>query len=202
MFYQKYIKRILDIIVSLLGLCVAAIPMLLIAMVIVCSDPGTVIFSQQRAGIRKNGKETTFQMYKFRSMWMSTPADIPTNELEHPENHITPIGKFLRKTSLDELPQLVNILRGDMSFVGPRPALCNQKDLLKLRLENGSDQVKPGLFGWAQMNGRDTLTVERKAELDGEYARRMTFWFDCRCLFGSVIGSILQKDIVEGKQKK
>lgn len=202
MFYQKYIKRILDIVVSLLGLCIAAIPMWIIAIVIVCSDPGTVIFSQKRAGMRKNGEETTFQMYKFRSMWMSTPADIPTSELEHPEDHITPVGKFLRKTSLDELPQLVNILQGDMSFVGPRPALYNQEDLLQLRQENGSDLVKPGLFGWAQMNGRDKLTVEQKAELDGEYVKRMSFWFDCRCLFGSVIGSILQKDIVEGKQKK
>lgn len=202
MFYQKYIKRMLDIAGSFLGLCIAAIPMLIIALVIVCSDPGAVIFSQKRAGRRKNGRETTFQMYKFRSMRSSTPADVPTSELEHPENYITPVGKFLRKTSLDELPQLVNILRGDMSFVGPRPALYNQEDLLQLRMENGSDRVKPGLFGWAQMNGRDKLTVEEKAELDGEYGKRISFWFDCRCLFGSVIGSILQKDIVEGKQKK
>lgn len=202
MFYQKYIKRILDIVVSVLGLCLAAVLMLIIAILIYCSDPGTIIFSQKRAGRRVDGKEATFRMYKFRSMRMSTPANIPTNELENPEKYITPVGKFLRKTSLDELPQLVNILRGDMSFVGPRPALYNQADLLELRQENGADQVKPGLFGWAQMNGRDKLTVEQKAELDGEYVKRMSFWFDCRCLFGSVIGSILQKDIVEGKQNK
>lgn len=202
MFYQKYIKRILDIVVSVLGLCLASVLMLIIAILIYCSDPGTIIFSQKRAGRRVDGKEVIFRMYKFRSMRMSTPANIPTNELENPEKYITPVGKFLRKTSLDELPQLVNILRGDMSFVGPRPALYNQADLLELRQENGADQVKPGLFGWAQMNGRDKLTVEQKAELDGEYVKRMSFWFDCRCLFGSVIGSILQKDIVEGKQKK
>ncbi len=202
MFYQKYIKRGLDIVVSVLGLCLAALPMLFIAILIYCSDPGTIIFSQKRAGRRTNGKEVTFQMYKFRSMRMDTPANIPTNELENPEQYITAIGKLLRKTSLDELPQLVNILRGDMSFVGPRPALYNQADLLQLRQQNGADQVKPGLFGWAQMNGRDTLTIEKKAELDGEYVERISFLFDCRCLFGSVIGSILQKDIVEGKQKK
>ena len=198
MFYQKYIKRILDIVVSLLGLCIAAIPMWIIAIVIVCSDPGTVIFSQKRAGMRKNGEETTFQMYKFRSMWMSTPADIPTSELEHPEAHITPVGKFLRKTSLDELPQLVNILRGDMSFVGPRPE--RRFFVERIKAVNPDYellyQLRPGLFSSATLYNGYTDTLAKMLErlrMDLEYLHNHSLWLDTKIIFITVISIITGK---------
>lgn len=198
MIYQKYGKRFLDVLFASLMLLVALLPMLLIVILIFATDPGAIFFSQNRIGAGKK----QFQMYKFRTMRMDTPHDVPTHELEDPEQYITKIGKILRKTSLDELPQLINILRGDMSLVGPRPALWNQYDLLEERDKYGANAIRPGLFGWAQMNGRDRLTISRKAELDGEYVKRISFLFDCRCLIGSILSSILQKDIVEGKQKR
>ena len=167
---------------------------LLIMIAIEIDDPGPVFFSQKRVGIHKE----YFQLYKFRSMKMSTPHDMPTHLLENPEQYITRVGKFLRKTSLDEIPQLWNILRGDMSVIGPRPALWNQEDLLAERDKYGANDVKPGLSGWAQICGRDELEIADKAQLDGEYVRRMSFAFDCRCFFGTAISALRGDGVVEG----
>lgn len=157
-------------------------------------DPGPVFFSQKRVGIHKK----YFRLYKFRSMKMSTPHDMPTHLLENPEQYITRVGKFLRKTSLDEIPQLWNILQGDMSVIGPRPALWNQEDLLAQRDKYGANDVKPGLSGWAQICGRDELEIADKARLDGEYVQRMSFGFDCRCFFGTAISALRGDGVVEG----
>ena len=174
--YKRFEKRLIDISLSLTGLILASWLYLLIMIAIEMDDPGPVFFSQKRVGIHKK----YFQLYKFRSMKMSTPHDMPTHLLENPEQYITRVGKFLRKTSLDEIPQLWNILRGDMSVIGPRPALWNQEDLLAERDKYGANDVKPGLSGWAQICGRDELEIADKARLDGEYVRRMSFAFDCR----------------------
>lgn len=183
--YRRYVKRIIDVILSLVGLILASWLYLLIMIAIEIDDPGPVFFSQKRVGIHKK----YFQLYKFRSMKMSTPHDMPTHLLENPEQYITRVGKFLRKTSLDEIPQLWNILRGDMSVIGPRPALWNQEDLLAERDKYGANDVKPGLSGWAQICGRDELEISDKARLDGEYVQRMSFGFDCRCFFGTAISA-------------
>ena len=167
---------------------------MLIMIAIEIDDPGPVFFSQKRVGIHKK----YFQLYKFRSMKMSTPHDMPTHLLENPEQYITRVGKFLRKTSLDEIPQLWNILRGDMSVIGPRPALWNQEDLLAERDKYGANDVKPGLSGWAQICGRDELEIADKARLDGEYVRRMSFAFDCRCFLGTAISALRGDGVVEG----
>ena len=166
-FYRRYGKRLLDIILGILG-CIPACPVMLIVIIAMFFfDRGTIFFVQERAGKRDaNGNPTTFRMHKFRTMKMNTPHDVPTDQFEHADQYITPLGKFLRKSSLDELPQIFDILRGDMSFVGPRPALPNQTRLLELRHENGSDQLKPGLFGLAQKNGRDQLLETEKAAYD------------------------------------
>ena len=184
--YKRVGKRAIDVTLSLLGLILASWLYLLIMIAIEIDDPGPVFFSQKRVGIHKK----YFQLYKFRSMKMSTPHDMPTHLLENPEQYITRVGKFLRKTSLDEIPQLWNILRGDMSVIGPRPALWNQEDLLAERDKYGANDVKPGLSGWAQICGRDELEIADKARLDGEYVRRMSFAFDCRCFFGTVISAL------------
>ena len=181
MLYKKVIKRLLDIVLSLLGLIVTAIPMAVISLVIKREDPGPVIFKQKRFGIHKS----FFTLYKFRSMKMSTPHDVPTHQLEDPEQYLLKSGKFIRKYSLDELPQLLNIFKGDMSVIGPRPALWNQDDLIAERDKYGANDVRPGLTGWAQINGRDELEIPVKAKLDGEYARKQSFLFDCRCFFGT-----------------
>lgn len=194
--YQKGIKRIIDIVLSLCGLLVLWPVFLVIAIAIKIDDPGPVIFKQKRVGIHK----TYFPLYKFRSMKVSTP-DVPTHLLEHPEQYISRVGGFLRKTSLDELPQLVNILLGHMSVIGPRPALWNQEDLIALRDEVGANDVRPGLTGWAQINGRDELPLEVKAAYDGEYVKKLSFAFDCKCFFGT-IGAVLRHDgVVEGAQQ-
>lgn len=186
--YRRYVKRIIDVILSLVGLILASWLYMLIMIAIEIDDPGPVFFSQKRVGIHKK----YFQLYKFRSMKMSTPHDMPTHLLENPEQYITRVGKFLRKTSLDEIPQLWNILRGDMSVIGPRPALWNQEDLLAERDKYGANDVKPGLSGWAQICGRDELEISDKARLDGEYVQRMSFSFDCRCFFGTAISAWTQ----------
>ena len=142
---------------------------------------GPIFFKQCRVGIHKS----YFSILKFRTMKIDAPHDIPTHLMQNPEEYVTRVGKFLRKTSLDELPQIINIIRGDMSIVGPRPALWNQYDLLRLRDGNGSNDVLPGLTGWAQINGRDNITLEKKAELDGEYVRKMGFFFDLKCIAGT-----------------
>lgn len=192
--YNKFFKRLIDLILSTLGIIILAIPMAVIALIIKITDPGPVFFKQKRIGIHK----THFELYKFRSMKMSTPRDCPTHLLENPEQYITSIGKFLRKSSLDELPQLFQIWTGKMSVIGPRPALWNQDDLIAERDKYGANDVKPGLTGWAQINGRDELEIPVKARLDGEYVEKMSFVFDCKCFFGT-IASVLKSDgVVEG----
>ena len=192
--YKKYIKRLLDIILSLLGLIVASWLYLIIVIAIVIDDPGPVFFTQKRVG---KGKRY-FKLVKFRSMKLITPHDTPTHLLANPDQYITRIGRFLRKTSLDEIPQLWNILKGDMSVVGPRPALWNQYDLIEEREKYGANDVLPGLTGWAQINGRDELEIVEKAKLDGEYVQKMNFLFDCRCFFGTAISALRGDGIVEG----
>lgn len=192
--YKHFFKRLIDLILSTLGIIVLAIPMGIIALIIKITDPGPVFFTQKRVGLKKS----YFQLYKFRSMKMCTPRDCPTHLLENPEQYITRIGKFLRKSSIDELPQLFNIWTGTMSIIGPRPALWNQDDLISERDKYGANDVKPGLTGWAQINGRDELKIPVKAKLDGEYVEKLSFAFDCKCFFGT-IKSVLKSDgIVEG----
>ena len=168
--------------------------MLVIAILIKLDDPGPVIFRQKRVGIHK----TYFYILKFRTMKMETPRDRPTHLLEHPEQYITRVGRILRVTSLDELPQIFQIWSGKMSFIGPRPALWNQYDLIAEREQYGANDVRPGLSGWAQINGRDELPVAVKARYDGEYVQRMSFLFDCWCFFAT-FGKVLKRSgVVEG----
>lgn len=192
--YDKCVKRILDVILSVLGLIITALPMLVIAVIIKREDPGPVLFTQKRFGNHKR----FFTLYKFRSMKMSTPHDVPTHLLENPEQYLLKSGKFIRKFSLDELPQLFNILKGDMSFIGPRPALWNQNDLISERDKYGANDVRPGLTGWAQINGRDELEIADKAAYDGEYVRNESFLFDCRCFFGTFLKVLKHEGVVEG----
>ena len=192
--YTHFFKRLIDIVLSFIGIIVLGIPMLIIAAAIKHEDPGPALFRQKRIG--KNKKY--FMLLKFRSMKMSTPHDVPTHQLENPEQYLLKCGKTLRKLSLDELPQLFNILKGDMSIIGPRPALWNQDDLIAERDKYGVNGVKPGLTGWAQINGRDELEIPIKAKLDGEYVEKQSFLFDCNCFFGT-IGKVLKSDgVVEG----
>ena len=195
--YRRFIKRLIDIVLSLLGIIILAIPMGIVALIIKIQDPGPAIFVQKRVGIHKS----FFMLYKFRSMKMSTPHDTPTHLLENPEQYLLKIGKVIRKLSIDELPQLFNILKGDMSVIGPRPALWNQDDLVAEREKYGANDVKPGLTGWAQINGRDELEIPVKAKLDGEYAEKLSFLFDCKCFFGT-IGKVLKSEgVVEGAKR-
>ena len=194
--YQTYIKRGFDILLAVLGICLFALPMALIAILIKLDDGGPVFFTQRRVGRNKS----LFDMYKFRTMKTSAPKDCPTHLLSDPKSHITRLGGFLRRSSLDELPQLFNILVGDMSVVGPRPALWNQQDLIDARDRAGACALRPGLTGWAQINGRDELPIARKAELDGEYARKISFGFDCRCFFGTFWAVVSARGVSEGKK--
>lgn len=202
--YENYVKRFIDIMLSTIGLIVFSWLFLVIAIVIVFDNPGPVIFTQKRVG---RGMRD-FAMHKFRSMKMDTPREMPTHLLESPEMYITRVGKFLRKTSLDELPQLYDVLIGNMSLIGPRPALRNQEDLLKARNLYGANDIKPGVSGWAQLNGRDELPIEIKAEFDGEYAQVLkvggmkAFLMDMKCILLTVKKVIRQDGIVEGKQEK
>lgn len=191
--YKHFFKRFIDFILSLIGGILLLPVFLIISLAVVIDDPGPVIFKQKRVG---KGKKL-FWLHKFRSMKVNTP-DIPTHLLENPEQYITRVGKFLRKTSLDELPQVYDILFGKMSIIGPRPALWNQDDLVAERDKYGANDIKPGLTGWAQINGRDELEIPEKARLDGEYVKKMSFLFDCKCFFGT-IKSVLKSDgVVEG----
>ena len=191
--YKKFVKRAFDLMLSLVGLVVLLPVFAVIAIVMKISDPGPIFFKQKRVGIHK----TYFQLYKFRSMKVDTP-DIPTHLLENPEQYISGIGKFLRKTSLDELPQLFNIISGKMSIIGPRPALWNQDDLVAERDKYSANDVLPGLTGWAQINGRDELEIPVKARLDGEYVEKMSFLFDCKCFFGTIVSVLKSDGVVEG----
>lgn len=192
--YRTFFKRLLDIILSGCAIVILSPLLLIIAVAIKIDDPGPVLFRQKRVGIHK----THFFIMKFRTMKMDTPKDTPTHLLENPEQYITKVGKFLRKSSLDELPQIFQIFTGKMSIIGPRPALWNQFDLIAERDKYGANDVRPGLTGWAQINGRDELPIEVKARFDGEYVERLSFLFDCKCFFGT-IGAVLKHDgVVEG----
>ena len=191
--YQK-IKRILDFIISWLGLLILSPLFIVLIIWIKLDSKGPVLFKQKRVGIHKSH----FMIYKFRTMRTDTPKDMPTHLLQNPEKYITKAGHFLRKTSLDELPQILNILRGDMALVGPRPALWNQYDLIEERDKYGANDIRPGLTGWAQVNGRDELEIPVKAALDGEYVRKMSFFFDCKCLLKTVVSVFKHEGVVEG----
>ena len=189
-----YIKRIIDFIISLTALIVLSPMFIILAIWIKSNSSGPVFFKQKRVG--KNKK--LFNIYKFRSMRSDTPSDMPTHLLNDPEAFITSSGHFLRKTSLDELPQLINIVKGEMAIIGPRPALWNQDDLIEERDKYGANDVRPGLSGWAQINGRDELEIPVKAKLDGDYVNNMSFWVDIKCFLGT-ISSVLKSDgVVEG----
>ncbi len=192
--YLKFVKRLIDILLSALGLLITAIPMAIVAIMIYAEDPGPVIFRQKRVGLHKEH----FSLYKFRSMRLDTPHDTPTHLLENPEQYILKTGAFIRKTSIDELPQMWNILKGDMSIIGPRPALWNQYDLIEERDKYGANDVLPGLTGWAQINGRDELEIPVKAKLDGEYVEKLSFGMDVRCFFGTVASVLKSDGVVEG----
>lgn len=192
--YQNGIKRILDFILSLLGLIVLSPIFLVLIIAIKVDSRGPVLFRQKRVGIHKK----LFPILKFRTMRIDTPHDMPTHMLENPDQYITRVGKFLRKTSLDELPQILNIIAGQMAIIGPRPALWNQDDLIAEREKYGANDVRPGLTGWAQINGRDELPIEEKAKLDGEYVQQLSFGFDVKCFFGTIGAVLHHKGVVEG----
>ena len=195
--YRKYIKRIIDFILSLVAIVILSPFLLLIAILIKLDSEGPVLFKQKRIGMHK----THFYMLKFRTMRIDSPKDVPTHLLENPDQWITRMGKILRKTSLDELPQLFNIIKGEMSIIGPRPALWNQDDLIAERDKYGANDVRPGLTGWAQVNGRDELPIEVKARYDGEYVQKMSFMFDLKCLLKTVVSVIKGEGVVEGGAK-
>lgn len=192
-----FLKRVFDVVLSLVAIVVFSWLLVLISVAVVIEDKGNILFKQRRMG--KNKKE--FYIYKFRTMSVNTPKDVPTHLLDNPESYITKVGGFLRKTSLDELPQLFNILKGDMSIVGPRPALWNQFDLIKLRDENGANSVRPGLTGWAQVNGRDELPIDVKAGFDGEYIKKMSLAFDVRIILMTVVSVFTSKGVREGRNE-
>ncbi len=193
----RYIKRFLDFVISLMAICGLSWLLIIISLIIKIEDGGNILFKQKRIGLDK--KE--FYIYKFRTMKTTTPKDVPTHLLENPESYITAIGRFLRKSSLDELPQLFNILKGEMSLVGPRPALWNQFDLIAERDKYGANNVVPGLTGWAQVNGRDELPISVKSKYDGEYVNKMSFLFDVYILFRTVVSVFKADGVVEGRNE-
>ena len=192
--YNKVFKRLIDLILSSCGILVLLPLYLILAIAIKIDDPGPVFFKQKRVGIHKSH----FNILKFRTMKMNTPKDTPTHLLENPQQYITRVGRVLRKTSLDELPQIFQIFTGKMSVIGPRPALWNQYDLIAERDKYGANDVRPGLTGWAQINGRDELPIDVKARFDGEYVQNMSFLFDCRCFFGTIVSVLRHDGVVEG----
>lgn len=192
--YAKFFKRVTDIVLSGFALIILSPLYLTLAIIIKLNSLGPVLFKQKRIGIHKSD----FYILKFRTMRIDTPHDVPTHMLENPEQWITKVGKFLRKTSLDELPQIFNILKGDMSIIGPRPALWNQYDLIAERDKYGANDIRPGLTGWAQINGRDELEVSAKAKFDGEYVMHEGFRMDCRCFFGTIWKVFRHEGVVEG----
>lgn len=198
--YERIFKRWIDILLSAMGLLVLSLVYLVIAIAVYVDDPGPIFFKQKRVG---KGK-TFFPLHKFRSMKMSTPHDMPTHMLQNPEQYITKVGGFLRKSSLDELPQIWDIFVGNMSIIGPRPALWNQNDLIAERDKYGANDIMPGLTGWAQINGRDELEIPVKAKFDGEYTAILheggmkAFLFDCRCFLGTIFSVARGDGVVEG----
>lgn len=192
--YRKYFKRLIDIILSFCALLILAIPMLIFAIIIKLDSKGPILFWQKRVGLHKQ----IFMIPKFRSMYTETPSEVPTHLLNDPDRWITPVGKVYRKFSIDELPQIFTILTGKMSIVGPRPALWNQDDLIAERDKYGANDVRPGLTGWAQINGRDELEIDVKAKLDGEYVQKLSFLFDCKCILGSILPTLRHEGVIEG----
>lgn len=198
--YEKIVKRLIDFLLSALGLILLSWLFLFIAIAVVIDDPGPVFFAQRRVGKGKS----YFQLHKFRSMKMSTPHDTPTHLLDNPEQYITRVGRFLRKSSLDEIPQIWDIFIGKMSIIGPRPALWNQDDLVAERDKYGANDIRPGLTGWAQINGRDELEIGEKAKLDGDYTAQLrkggmtAFLFDCKCFWGTISSVARGAGVVEG----
>lgn len=193
-FYETKIKRVLDVILSFGGLVLLSPVFLILTAAIAIDDPGPALFTQKRVGKNKR----YFKLHKFRSMKMSTPHDVPTHMLENPDQYITKVGRFIRAHSLDELPQIWDIFIGNMSVIGPRPALWNQNLLIAERDKFAANDVRPGLTGWAQINGRDELEIPEKARLDGVYAEKLCFRFDCKCFFGSVHVMGNDDGVVEG----
>lgn len=202
--YKHVIKRLIDLILSSVAIVVLAIPMLIISVTIMIDDPGTVLFKQKRVGKKKNGQITYFMIWKFRSMKMNTPSDVPTHLLENPEQYITRVGRFIRRTSIDELPQIYQVFTGSLSAIGPRPALWNQDQLVAEREKYGANDIKPGITGWAQINGRDELEIPVKAKFDGEYTTALNsgkfkgFAMDVKCFFGTIISVLKSEGVVEG----
>ena len=202
--YKNVIKRLIDFILSSIAIIVLALPMLIISIVIKIDDPGPVLFKQKRVGKKKNGEITYFMIWKFRSMKVSTPRDTPTHLLDNPEQYITRVGRFIRKTSLDELPQFYQVFTSKLSIVGPRPALWSQEDLVAEREKYGANDIKPGITGWAQINGRDELEIDVKAKFDGEYAAALNagkfkgFAMDVKCFFGTIVSVLKSDGVVEG----
>ena len=202
--YKHFVKRLIDLILSSVAIIILALPMLAIAIAIKIDDPGPVLFKQKRVGKKKNGKITYFMIWKFRSMKMSTPHDTPTHLLENPDQYITRVGRFIRKTSLDELPQIYQVFTSKLSVIGPRPALWSQDDLVSEREKYGANDIKPGITGWAQINGRDELEIDVKAKFDGEYAAALNagkfkgFAMDIKCFFGTIKSVLRHDGVVEG----
>ncbi|HDR8520957.1 sugar transferase [Bacillus toyonensis] len=194
MLYINYVKRMIDFIISLIGLIILSPVFLLLILCIKIDSRGPVLFKQCRIGKDKS----EFYILKFRTMKIDTPKDTPTHLLENPDQYITKVGRFLRKTSLDELPQIVNILKGEMSIVGPRPALWNQYDLIKERDMYNANDIRPGLTGWAQVNGRDELPINIKAKLDGEYVQKINFIFDIRVCLKTILSVAKSEGVKEG----
>lgn len=192
--YKKFGKRLIDLVLSACGILFLSPILLILVIAIKLDSPGPVLFKQKRVGLHKKH----FNILKFRTMRIDTPRDMPTHLLRNPEQWITKVGGFLRKTSLDELPQIFNILIGQMSIIGPRPALWNQYDLIEERDKYGANDVVPGLTGWAQINGRDELEIPVKAKLDGEYVEKMGFLFDVKCFLGTVLSVLKRDGVVEG----
>ncbi len=180
--YKRFFKRVIDILISFTAIIILIPLWIILSLLIFVTDPGKVFFTQERIG--KNKKR--FKILKLRTMNASAPNDVPTHLFENSERYFTPIGRFLRDSGLDELPQLFNVLAGQMSLVGPRPALWNQDDLVEMRDKYNANSVRPGLTGWAQINGRDDIPMEKKVELDGEYMEKLSFGFDLKCFFGTV----------------
>lgn len=192
------VKRTIDVVLSSLGIILLSPIFVILIIAIKVDSKGPILFKQKRIGINK----THFYILKFRTMKIDTPKDTPTHLLNDPEQFITKVGKFLRKTSLDELPQIINIFKGEMSIIGPRPALWNQFDLIEERDKFEANSIYPGLTGWAQINGRDELPIDIKAKLDGEYVKNIGFLMDTRCFFGTFISVLKSDGVVEGKSQK
>lgn len=195
--YRYFIKSLIDYVLSFIAMILLFLVFIIIAIMIKLSSPGPVFFTQNRIG--KNKK--IFKIYKFRTMRVDTPKDAPTHLLQNPDYYITKIGKFLRKSSLDELPQIINIIKGNMSIIGPRPALWNQDDLIEERDKYGANNIKPGLTGLAQISGRDELEISIKAKLDGDYTKKITFLGDCKIFFKTIFSVVKSDGVVEGEQE-